>query len=51
VHPRSNAVITRSQRTTPLTLPFFSLFSLRNATIRLRALGCPVSVAAVREVE
>jgi uncharacterized protein (TIGR04141 family) len=43
------AVITRSQRETPLTLPFFSVLSLRTAVQRLRALGCPVSVAPVRE--
>jgi uncharacterized protein (TIGR04141 family) len=43
------AVITRSSRDTPLTLPFFSVLSLRNAVRRLRALGCPVSVAEIRE--
>jgi uncharacterized protein (TIGR04141 family) len=42
-------VITRSRRDTPLTLPFFSILSLRSAARHLRALGCPVSVAAVRE--
>jgi uncharacterized protein (TIGR04141 family) len=44
-------VITRSKRDTPLTLPFFSLVSLRAAAFRLRGLGFPVSVAAVRELE
>jgi uncharacterized protein (TIGR04141 family) len=43
------AVITRSERATPLTLPFFSLVSLRVATMRLQTLGFPVSAAAVRE--
>jgi uncharacterized protein (TIGR04141 family) len=43
------AVITRSTRPTPLTLPFFSLVSLRAATIRLRALGFHVSTAEVHE--
>lgn len=43
------AVITRSTRQTPLTLPFFSVLSLRSAAQRLRALGCPVAIAAVRE--
>lgn len=42
-------VITRSERDSPLTLPFFSLISLRNATRRLRGLGYRVSVKAVRE--
>jgi uncharacterized protein (TIGR04141 family) len=45
------AVITRSRRPTPLTLPFFSLLSLRNATVRLRALGCAVSVSTVHEAD
>jgi uncharacterized protein (TIGR04141 family) len=43
------AVITRSTRETPLTLPFFSLVSLRAAVARLRAFGFRVSVAAVPE--
>jgi uncharacterized protein (TIGR04141 family) len=43
------AVISRSRRDTPLTLPFFSVLSLRAAVQRLRALGCPVAVATVRE--
>ena len=42
-------VITRSTRPTPLTLPFFSLVSLRAATIRLRALGFRVSTAETHE--
>jgi uncharacterized protein (TIGR04141 family) len=48
-HEVSFVVITRSTRETPLTLPFFSLVSLRAAANRLRVLGFPVSVAAVRE--
>ena len=43
------AVITRSQRPVPLTLPFFSLVSLRAAIVRLRAYGFQVSVAEVHE--
>ena len=43
------AVITRSTRPTPLTLPFFSLVSLRAAASRLQGYGFPVAVAAVRE--
>lgn len=43
------AVITRSVRDTPLTLPFFSLVSLRAAAVRLQGYGFPVAVAAVRE--
>jgi len=43
------AVITRSNRPTPLTLPFFSLVSLRAAAARLRAFGFRVSVAEVHE--
>jgi uncharacterized protein (TIGR04141 family) len=42
-------VLTRSTRDTPLTLPFFSVVSLRSAAMRLRALGYRVSVKAVRE--
>jgi uncharacterized protein (TIGR04141 family) len=43
------AVITRSRRETILTLPFFSVLSLRGSMQRLRALGCPVSIAKVEE--
>jgi uncharacterized protein (TIGR04141 family) len=43
-------VITRSERSTPLTLPFFSVVSLRAATRALRGFGYGVSVAAVKEV-
>jgi uncharacterized protein (TIGR04141 family) len=43
-------VITRSKRTTPLTLPFFSVVSLRAATRALRGFGYRVAVAAVKEV-
>lgn len=42
-------VITRSRRDSPLTLPFFSLVSLRNAARTLRNQGFQVSVKAVRE--
>jgi len=42
-------VITRSNRDTPLTLPFFSVVSLRTAASRLQAFGFGVSVAAVHE--
>jgi len=45
----SFVVITRSDRNTPLTLPFFSVVSLRAAASRLQAYGFRVSVAAVRE--
>jgi uncharacterized protein (TIGR04141 family) len=48
-HEVTFVVITRSNRTTPLTLPFFSVVSLRAAALRLRALGFRVSIAAVRE--
>jgi uncharacterized protein (TIGR04141 family) len=48
-HEVTFAVITRSRRDSPLTLPFFSLVSLRAAATRLRGFGFPVSVAAVRE--
>jgi uncharacterized protein (TIGR04141 family) len=43
------AVITRSDRKTPLTLPFFSVVSLRAAAQRLTGFGFKVSVATVRE--
>ena len=43
------AVITRSTRQTPLTLPFFSLVSLRAAANRLRAFGFRISVCEVHE--
>ena len=43
------AVITRSTRDSPLTLPFFSVVSLRAAAMRLRAFGFQVSVAEVHE--
>ncbi len=43
------AVITRSSRSTPLTLPFFSVVSLRAAVARLRAYGFRVSVAEIHE--
>jgi uncharacterized protein (TIGR04141 family) len=48
-HEISFVVITRSTRGTPLTLPFFSVVSLRAAATRLRGYGFPVSVAAVLE--
>jgi uncharacterized protein (TIGR04141 family) len=48
-HEISFVVITRSTRGTPLTLPFFSIVSLRAAALRLQGYGFPVSVAAVRE--
>jgi uncharacterized protein (TIGR04141 family) len=48
-HEVSFVVITRSERQTPLTLPFFSVISLVNAADRLGAFGYRVSVAAVRE--
>lgn len=48
-HEISFVVITRSQRPTRLTLPFFSQVSLRAAARRLDTLGFLVSVAAVRE--
>jgi uncharacterized protein (TIGR04141 family) len=44
-------VITRSDRDTPLTLPFFSVVSLRSAAMRLKALGYTVTATAVREPE
>jgi uncharacterized protein (TIGR04141 family) len=43
------AVVTRSTRKTPLTLPFFSVVSLRAAAQRLQAFGFRVTVAAVPE--
>ena len=49
LHEVSFVVITRSQRDTPLTLPFFSVVSLRAAAMRLRGLGFRVTIAAVRE--
>ena len=49
-HEISFVVITRSSRNTLLTLPFFSVVSLRAAALRLRALGFRVSIAAVREL-
>jgi uncharacterized protein (TIGR04141 family) len=42
-------VITRSERDSPLTLPFFSLISLRNAARTLRNQGYQVSIGSVRE--
>lgn len=42
-------VLTRSDRDTPLTLPFFSVVSLRSAGMRLKALGYNVTATAVRE--
>jgi uncharacterized protein (TIGR04141 family) len=48
-HEITFAVITRSTRSTPLTLPFFSVVSLRAAARRLDAFGFKVSVAAVPE--
>ena len=49
-HEISFVVITRSDRNTPLTLPFFSVVSLRQAAERLELHGFRVSVAAVREL-
>lgn len=49
-HEVTFAVITRSKRKTPLTLPFFSVVSLRAAAQRLDAFGFRVSVAAVPEI-
>lgn len=49
VHEIVFAVITRSRRRTPLTLPFFSVVSLRAAARTLHGFGYRVSVAAVRE--
>jgi len=49
-HEVTFVVITRSDRNTPLTLPFFSVVSLRAAASRLQGFGFRVSVAAVREL-
>jgi len=48
-HEITFAVITRSKRETPLTLPFFSVISLRAAAQRLIAYGFPVTIAAIPE--
>lgn len=48
-HEITFAVVTRSNRKTPLTLPFFSVVSLRAAAQRLEAFGFPVTVAAIPE--
>jgi uncharacterized protein (TIGR04141 family) len=48
-HEISFVVITRSERNTPLTLPFFSVVSLATAATRLQGYGFAVSVAAVQE--
>jgi uncharacterized protein (TIGR04141 family) len=48
-HEITFVVVTRSKRKTPLTLPFFSVVSLRAAAKRLGAFGFPVTVAAVPE--
>ena len=48
-HEITFAVVTRSERETPLTLPFFSVISLSVAAKRLRAFGFPVSIAAIPE--
>jgi uncharacterized protein (TIGR04141 family) len=48
-HEVTFAVITRSKRSTPLTLPFFSVVSLRTAARTLQAYGFKVSVATVEE--
>lgn len=48
-HEISFVVITRSERDTPLTMPFFSVISLASAAARLQSYGFAVSVAAVRE--
>ncbi|MBS1869428.1 MAG: TIGR04141 family sporadically distributed protein [Actinobacteria bacterium] len=42
-------VMTRSNRDSPLTLPFFSLVSLRAAALRLENIGMSVSVGKVNE--
>lgn len=49
-HEITFAVVTRSNRKTPLTLPFFSVVSLRAAAQRLEAFGFPVTVAAIPEM-
>ena len=41
--------ITRSERSSPLTLPFFALVSLRAAARRLRGMGYRVSATTVSE--
>lgn len=48
-HEITFAVITRSTRDTPLTLPFFSVVSLRAAARQLDGYGFRVSVAAIPE--
>jgi uncharacterized protein (TIGR04141 family) len=48
-HQIAFVVITRSERATPLTLPFFSVVSLRAAARHLDGFGFRVAVAAVRE--
>ncbi len=48
-HQIAFVVITRSKRATPLTLPFFSVVSLRAAARHLDGFGFRVAVAAVRE--
>ena len=48
-HTVSFVVITRSDRDTPLTLPFFSVVSLAAAAARLEGYRFKVSVASVRE--
>lgn len=50
-HEITFVVITRSIRETPLTLPFFSVISLRAAARTLENFGFRVSVAAVREAD
>jgi len=42
-------VITRSNRSSPLTLPFFSLVALRTAVLQLQDWGYKVAVRAVHE--
>lgn len=42
-------VVTRSDRNTPLTLPFFSQVNLRNAARQLQGLGFRTTVKRVRE--
>jgi uncharacterized protein (TIGR04141 family) len=48
-HQIAFVVITRSKRATPLTLPFFSVVSLRAAARHLDGFGFRVAVAAVQE--
>jgi uncharacterized protein (TIGR04141 family) len=48
-HQIAFVVITRSKRATPLTLPFFSVVSLRAAARQLDGFGFRVAVAAVYE--